>query len=280
MKQIFLMMWLMLGGVLGLGAQTDSSTDMRAAVKDIIDASQLYENVTQNIVVSLSPNRSALGLTEAGLADFSRRVVKRLEPRLLDAFVDIYTKHFTTKEAQQVAAFYRTPTGTKLARNMITVAGETGVAQQAIATGVGEAVKEYVNGGQKEGATEELADDYAREVERLLAEQGFDKAFRDGILLGLQAPSMNIPADRREPLTDYAIRRTHNALVNRVAGIYRKYYTIEDIRSQTVFFSQPLGKKMARLTTEIAAGLSRALIGIEKDIQEVWTEMKGDGNGE
>ena len=39
---------------------------------------------------------------------------------------DVYTKHFTRKEIDDLAAFYRTPTGAKVARLLPTITGEVG----------------------------------------------------------------------------------------------------------------------------------------------------------
>jgi hypothetical protein len=39
---------------------------------------------------------------------------------------DVYTKHFTRKEIDDLAAFYKTPTGKKFAATLPTLSGEVG----------------------------------------------------------------------------------------------------------------------------------------------------------
>jgi uncharacterized protein len=45
---------------------------------------------------------------------------------LLSWSADVYTKHFTRKEIDDLAAFYKTPTGKKLAASLPTLSGEIG----------------------------------------------------------------------------------------------------------------------------------------------------------
>jgi len=45
---------------------------------------------------------------------------------LISWSADVYTKHFSRKELDDLAAFYKTPTGKKLAASMPAISGELG----------------------------------------------------------------------------------------------------------------------------------------------------------
>ena len=69
----------------------------------------------------------AAGLTEAKKKSLKEAVQECLPyDELLSWTGDVYTKHFTRKEIDDLAAFYKTPTGKKLAATLPTLSGEIG----------------------------------------------------------------------------------------------------------------------------------------------------------
>ena len=87
----------------------------------------MLEQMYQQMSASMQQAGGGAGIAADKQKDL-RAAVKECLPYedLLSWTAGVYTKHFTRKEIDDVAGFYRTPTGKKMARLMPTLTGEVG----------------------------------------------------------------------------------------------------------------------------------------------------------
>ena len=114
-------------------AQAAKTEDPQAATRELMRAivppaaydvmiEQLYQQMSASI-------RQAAGQEiPSDKQEALRAAVKEVLPykELVSWSAEVYTKHFTHKEIADMAAFYRTPTGKKVARLLPTLSGEVG----------------------------------------------------------------------------------------------------------------------------------------------------------
>jgi hypothetical protein len=129
------------------------SAETTAAVKDLLDAMHYRDTMRQTIgqmqknmpaimlqgtAASINNNKTMTDAqkTEA-MAKANRDIPKATaavdaifnDPGLMDdlvaEFIPLYARHFSTAELRQMAAFYRTPTGSKMIKLMPQIAGES-----------------------------------------------------------------------------------------------------------------------------------------------------------
>jgi hypothetical protein len=119
------------------GGSGKEAADDRAALAASIDLVRsivppeaydaMLEQMYQQMSASMQQAGAGAGIPADKQKDL-RAAVKECLPYddLLSWTAGVYSKHFTRKEIDDVAGFYRTPTGKKMARLMPTLTGEVG----------------------------------------------------------------------------------------------------------------------------------------------------------
>ena len=114
-------------------AAADSNKDDRAATLELIRTvvpRSAYEAMLSQMYMQMSA-----GMEQAGGKPLPADKRKALEAAVQEVLpyddlvswsADVYTKHFTRKEIDDLATFYRTPTGAKVAKLLPTISGEVG----------------------------------------------------------------------------------------------------------------------------------------------------------
>jgi hypothetical protein len=89
-----------------------------------------YDAMLDQMYTQMSASMQQMG--SGGLSEAKKKSLKEAVQEclpyedLLSWTGDIYSKHFTRKEIDDLAAFYKTPTGKKLATTLPTLTGEIG----------------------------------------------------------------------------------------------------------------------------------------------------------
>jgi uncharacterized protein len=114
-------------------AAGDANKDDRAATLELIRTvvpRAAYEAMLAQMYAQMSA-----GMEQAGGQPLPPNKRKALEAAIQEVLpyeelvswsADVYTRHFTRKEIDDLAVFYRTPTGQKAARMLPTISGEVG----------------------------------------------------------------------------------------------------------------------------------------------------------
>jgi hypothetical protein len=126
----------MIGAVMTLAlpwmAAADDKGD-REATLDLI-RTVVPRSAYEGMLTQMYSQMSA-AMQQAGGKSLPAEKRKALEAAVKEVFpyeelvswsADVYTKHFTRKEIDDLAVFYRTPTGQKAARLLPTISGEVG----------------------------------------------------------------------------------------------------------------------------------------------------------
>jgi uncharacterized protein len=110
-----------------------AADDDRAATLKLI-RTVVPEAAYESMLTQMYSQMSA-AMTQQGGQGLAPDKRKALEAAVREVFpyddlvswsADVYTKHFTRKEIDDLAVFYQTPTGQKVARLLPTVSGEIG----------------------------------------------------------------------------------------------------------------------------------------------------------
>ena len=118
----------------GTGKEAGEDKGAMAASVDLVRSivppeayDAMLEQMYQQMSASMQQAGGGAGVPAAKQKDL-RAAVKECLPYddLLSWTAGVYSKHFTRKEIDDVAGFYRTPTGKKMARLMPTLTGEVG----------------------------------------------------------------------------------------------------------------------------------------------------------
>jgi hypothetical protein len=110
-----------------------ASKEDKAAVVDMMHAvlpKAAYDAMLDQMYTQMSASMQQMGgegLT-VGKKNALKAAVQESMPYddLVGWTADVYTKHFTRKEIDELAAFYKTPTGKKLASKLPVLTGEVG----------------------------------------------------------------------------------------------------------------------------------------------------------
>ena len=114
-------------------ADNAAPKDDRAAVIQLMHAivpKPAYDAMLDQMYAQMSATMAQMGGKAVPAAKQKALKAAVMEAMPYDDLVawsaDVYMKHFTRKEIDDVAGFYRTPTGKKMARLMPTLTGEVG----------------------------------------------------------------------------------------------------------------------------------------------------------
>jgi hypothetical protein len=132
-------------------ATADDNKGDREATLDLI-RTVVPRSAYEGMLTQMYSQMSA-AIQQAGGKPLPTEKRKALEAAVQEVFpyeelvswsADVYTKHFTRKEIDDLAAFYRTPTGQKAARLLPTISGEVGAKMGPLmATRLPQALKKH-----------------------------------------------------------------------------------------------------------------------------------------
>lgn len=262
---------------LNAGAQSSFTPEYRAEAQALVEAAGMDSLIASQFIQAFKPALSGRGWSEKRIEACGRRIAQRALPVVAEALGKAYSEVLTLDEAHEVVLFYRTPTGRRFARSMHSAGAEVNAEVRLMATVMAEGVNDYLDGHTEKGAAERPSDEYAEAVALLIAEQGTEQALREAIEAALSTRGNGVPEKRRKAAADYVWGRYGGMLANRIATVYRKYYSLVDVRSQTLFFARPTGRKLGRMSPAIAAAFYRALADCTEIVTEVINEMNAEG---
>jgi hypothetical protein len=121
------------GSVARAAASEDEAKATKAATIELMRAivpPEAYDAMLNQMYQQMSQGMRQLGSTgiPPEKQEAMKAAVKECIPYedLLSWTGEVYARHFTKKEIEDLAAFYRTPTGKKVARMIPTLSGEVG----------------------------------------------------------------------------------------------------------------------------------------------------------
>jgi len=111
------------------GASKDDKAASLELMKSIVPRGA-YDAMLEQMYAQMSATMQQIGgkPIPASKQKALKEAVKECMPYddLVNWSADVYAKHFTRKELDDLAAFYKTPTGKKLAATLPTLSGEVG----------------------------------------------------------------------------------------------------------------------------------------------------------
>ena len=111
----------------------NDAKDDRAATLELIRT--IVPRAAYEAMLEQMYSQMSAGMEQAGGEPMPKDKLKALQNAVKEVMpyddlvtwsADVYTKHFSRKEIDDLAAFYKTPTGQKVARLLPTISGEVG----------------------------------------------------------------------------------------------------------------------------------------------------------
>jgi hypothetical protein len=122
-----------MAGVAAWAVAQGAAKDDRAATMELmrtIVPKPAYDSMLEQMYAQMSATMQQMGgqAIPANKQKAMKEAVQECLPYddLLNWSADVYTKHFSRKEIDDLATFYKTPTGKKLAAALPTLSGEIG----------------------------------------------------------------------------------------------------------------------------------------------------------
>jgi len=142
---------------LGAPARADDAADRTAAAKELLSATHAVANMEKMIPIMMTQFLKAMPQPSSAkesqmLSAFQSRFESKFKaalPVMADELASVYTKRFTAQELRQIADFWKSPVGQKVASEQVAIATES----SQIGMGYGQRLaKEAIEEAQKESA--------------------------------------------------------------------------------------------------------------------------------